>query len=123
MKKFIFFLTFIFSLTGCTGQSTIRVVTGVHVTTENTQYHYSSPDKIEKFLYYLRWLETWGLAELDKLDAQETSILLTYHNGTKKSYRLRGFQCLSVDRGSWRKIRPDYAQRLELLLAVVPPDS
>jgi hypothetical protein len=123
MKKFIIFLFFIFSLTGCTKQSPVRVVTGIHVTTEKGEYHYSSPKKVEKYLYYLRWLDTWGFAELDALSGPEIQINLAFHNGTEKNYRLRGFQCLSVDHGNWLKIRPDYAEKLELLLEAVPPDG
>ena len=78
---------------------------------------------MEKFLYYLRSLETWGPAELDQLTEPEFQIALTFSDGSTKIYRQRGSQSLTVNNGSWRKIKDERGRKLPLLLEAVPPDS
>ncbi len=121
-KLFIWVLLLLF-LTGCTGQSPCRVVTAIDVTSSQSQYHYVSPRKLEKFLYYLRSLETWGPAALDDLDGEEYRIRLTFSDGSNKLYRQKGTMCLAVNNGGWLKIDSEKGDKLPLLLEAVSPDG
>ena len=123
IKKWIYLLLLLPFLSGCNKQAPSRVVTAIDVTSDQAQYHYDSPHKMEKFLYYLRSLETWGPAALDELDGQEYRIRLTFSDGSNKLYRQKGTMCLATNDGGWLKIDPDTGDKLPLLLEAVSPDG
>ena len=123
MKKILFLLLLIPFISGCPQQGPCRVVTDIHITSGEKQYHYNSPRKIDKILIYLRSLETWGPAVLDELEGAEYRITLTFSDGSTKVYRQRNYRCLSVNNGNWLRIYPENAEKLPLLLEVVPPDG
>ena len=122
-KKLIFPLIILFFLSGCSAKPHYKVVTQIEVSSDENRYRYHTHPKMEKFLYYLRSLETWGPAELDQLTEPEFQIALTFSDGSTKIYRQRGSQSLTVNNGSWRKIKDDRGSKLPLLLEAVPPDS
>jgi hypothetical protein len=123
IKKLFIWVLLLPFLSGCTGQSPCRVVTAIDVTSRQSQYHYNSPHKLEKFLYYLRALETWGPASLDELEGEEYRIRVTFSDGSNKIYRQKGAMCLAVNDGGWLKIDPDTGDKLPLLLEAVSPDG
>ena len=123
MKKFLLLLFSLFMLTGCAPQPHYKVVEQIHITSPMGEYRYDAPDKVQKYLYYLRSLKTWGPAELDALHGDEIRITLQYSDGSSRQYRQLGNQCLSIGSGGWKKIRSDNGDKLKLLLEAVPPDE
>lgn len=123
MKKFLFLVGFLFLLAGCRASPHYKVVQQIHITSPTGEYRYDAPDKVQKYLYYLRSLKTWGPAELDALQAGQYRITLHYSDGSSRVYRQLGSQCLAVGSGGWKKIRSDNGDKLRLLLEAVPPDG
>ncbi len=123
MKKLLFLLCFLFLLAGCTPKPHYKVVQQIHIAAPTGEYRYDAPDKVAKYLYYLRSLKTWGPAELDALRGDEIWITLHYSDGSSRTYRQLGNQCLAIGNGGWKKIRSDNGNKLRLLLEAVPPDE
>ena len=123
MKKMLFLLVILLSLTCCTPKPHYKVVQQIHITSPAGECRYDAPEKVQKYLYYLRSLKTWGPAELDTLQGEDYRITLRYSDGTSRVYRQKGTQCLAVEDGSWKKIRSDNGDKLKLLLEAVPPDE
>lgn len=123
MKKILYLLCFLFLLTGCKTKTHHKVVQQILITSPQGEYRYDAPDKVQKYLYYLRSLKTWGPAELDALQAGQYRITLHYSDGSSRVYRQLGSQCLAVGFGGWKKIRSDNGDKLRLLLEAVPPDG
>ena len=123
MKKLLFLLIPLFMLTGCAPKPHYKVVEQIHITSPMGEYRYDAPDKVQKYLYYLRSLKTWGPAELDTLQGKQYRITLNYSDGSSRIYRQWGNQCLAIGSGGWKKIRSDNGNKLPLLLEAVPPDE
>ena len=123
IKKLLFLLILVFFLSGCSAKPQYKVVTQIEVSSYENRFRYHTHPKMEKFLYYLRSLETWGPAELDQLAEQEFQIILSFSDGSTKIYRQRGSQCLAVNDGGWCKIDNERGSKLPLLLEAVPPDG
>ena len=123
MKKFLLLLFSLFMLTGCAPQPHYKVVEQIHITSPLGEYRYDAPDKVQKYLYYLRSLKTWGPAELDTLQGDHYQITLYYSDGSNRVYRQLGDQCVAVGNGGWKKIRSDNGDKLRLLLEAIPPDE
>lgn len=123
MKKLLFLLIPLFMLTGCAPKPHYKVVEQIHITSPLGEYRYDTPDKVQKYLYYLRSLKTWGPAELDTLQGKQYRITLHYSDGSSRIYRQWGNQCLAIGSGGWKKIRSDNGNKLPLLLEAVPPDE
>lgn len=123
MKKLLFLLIFLFLLVGCSAKPHYKVVEQIHITSPTGEYRYDAPDKVQKYLYYLRSLKTWGPAELDALQGNEYRITLHYSDGSSRIYRQWGNQCLAIGSGGWKKIRSDNGDKLKLLLEAVSPDE
>ena len=122
MKKLLFLLSALLLLTGCRATPHYKVVEQLHIASPTGEYRYHAPDKVQKYLYYLRSLKTWGPAELDALHGDEIRITLHYSDGSSRSYRQLGNQCLAIEGDGWKKIRSDNGDKLKLLLVAVPPD-
>ena len=122
MKKLVFLRSVAVLLTGCRAKPHYKVVEQIHITSSTGEYRYHAPDKVQKYLYYLRSLKTWGPAELDTLHGDEYRITLHYSDGSSHIYRQWGNQCLAIGNGGWKKIRSDNGDKLKLLLEAVPPD-
>lgn len=99
------------------------MVQQILITSPQGEYRYDAPDKVQKFLYYLRSLKTWGPAELDTLHGDEIRVTLQYSDGSSRTYRQLGSRCLAIGNGGWKKIRSDNGDKLKLLLEAVPPDE
>ena len=123
IRKLIFPIIIMLFLSGCSAKPQYKVVTQVEVSSGETRYRYHTPKKMEKFLYYLRSLETWGPAQLDELTGVDYQILLTFSDGSTKRYRQRGTQSLAINNGGWCKVKDERGSKLPLLLEAVPPDS
>ena len=123
MKKLLFLLFSLLLLTGCTAKPHYKVVQQIHITVPAGEYRYHASDKVQKYLYYLRSLKTWGPAELDTLQGDHYQITLYYSDGSNRVYRQLGDQCVAVGNGGWKKIRSDNGDKLRLLLEAIPPDE
>ena len=123
MKKLLLLVVFLFLLAGCRARPHYKVVQQIHIAAPSGEYRYDAPDKVQKYLYYLRSLKTWGPAELDALQGEQYRITLHYSDGSSRIYRQLGNQCFAVGSGGWKKIRSDKGNKLPLLLEAVPPDG
>lgn len=123
MKKLLFLLSILLLLGGCRAKPHYKVVEQIHITFPAGEYRYDAPDKVQKYLYYLRSLKTWGPAELDTLQGDPYQLTLYYSDGSNRIYRQLGDQCLAVGNGGWKKIRSDNGDKLRLLLEAIPPDK
>ncbi len=106
-----------------------RVVTAVTVTYENgpiqTQRHYTSADKMQRILNYLRLLRPYGKPEEDPESVQGSDfhILLSYSDGCQQSYRQKSDRFLQDIDGQWKKIDPRKAEELSQILGQMESDS
>ncbi len=105
-----------------------RAVTSVSVTYENgpirAQRRYTSDQKMKRIMTYLRLIDPYGDPEEDPETAggSEIRILLSYTDGSEKTYRQIGNRYLMEDGGVWQKIDPAKAEELGQILGQMESD-
>lgn len=105
-----------------------RVVTRVDIAYENgpirAQRHYTAPEKMESVLNYLRQLHPYGTPEEDPEAAggSDYYITLFYSDGCRSTYRQKADRFWAEEEGRWKKIRPNNAQELGLLMGQLESD-
>lgn len=110
------------------GASRPRVVTGIEASFDSgsIQLHrqYSDSEKMRSVLDYLRCLKTYGKPEPEVVIPQISSakIVISFSDGSTKTYEQRGDQFLRQDGGPWQYIDPEQAQEFPLLLGMMESD-
>ena len=133
MKKFgkflVLFILMALCLCGCAKvEKAPRLVTRIEVTAyreEDTLHRiYTTPEKMESILYYLRTLRRVGNAGTDpeKLKGDYFVIRLDFSNGDNRVYYQAVNQYLSIDAHRWFAIDPERAEKLYPLLDMMPGD-
>lgn len=134
VRKICFFLSFLTTilLSGCsqlhTTEEAARVAVQIDVTCtrdgESVTRQYTTPEKLEAMLLYLRLLKPKERAQIDPEDylgtVSKISVLLS--SGEKRIYRIRADKFLSKDAAPWQVIDPAHAQQLYPLLLLMPSD-
>lgn len=85
---------------------------------------YTDQEKLRSVLNYLRCLSATSASDLSP--EQETSvarIVLTYSDGSTKTYDQWGDQYLRIDGGPWLRIPADKGQEFPLLLGLMESDE
>ena len=128
-KLFLLFVTaFVFS--GCTRQAPphLAVVTEVDVVCRRDgipmERRYTSPEKMERLLNYLRMQENLGFAETDpeRLVGDMYTIDVRLSDGQHHIYQQRADRYFSRDYRPWHSIDTEQAGMLENLLLRMPSD-
>ena len=84
---------------------------------------YTDEEKMRAVLNYLRCLEPYGdVSEEDITAGSEVKIVLTYSDGTTKTYDQRADQFLRTGNGAWQNIRSEQGSELPLLLGLMESD-
>ena len=138
MKKQKLFLVFTFLcvLSGCSKADTVeikpvqyRVVEQIDISCCRSgvrqYFSYSTPQKMETILTYLRQLEYRGMAETDpeRIRGDSYQITVRSSDGTFRRYRQRADCYLSRNNLPWEKIDTKQAQKLYPLLQEMPSDN
>ena len=86
--------------------------------------HYTSPEKIQKLLYYLRTLSPKGTATIDPetLSGNICKIVLYFQGGKRQIYYQKADRYLSIDAHPWERVQPVQAAKLYPLLEQMPSD-
>ncbi len=137
-KKFALLLLVgsLLGLAGCKASSAAlpqpplcRVVTRVEVDYENGPIHarrcYTSSEKMEQVLNYLRQIDPYGTPEEspETVSGSDYFIILSYSDGFQKRYHQKSDRYFQTDGGRWARIDPDRAEKLAELLGAMPSDS
>ena len=119
-------------LTGCQARrdQTVQanVVTGITITlqdgTETLQRRYTSQEKMQAVLYYIRIVSSPFDAPEPPQEGsgQQVTITTFLANKTVKVYDQRGDRYFREDGGPWRSIDREKGQQLFLLLKLLPSD-
>lgn len=135
MRRYCLLLIAILFLSGCTHYAPpyenhpVRVVTAIDVTTtqqgEIYRFRYSSNEKMEAILKYLRSLEPdqFTPIEPDSFRTDAYEIILTLSDGSKTVYHQIYDEYLKKDNGRWQAINRAKGASLPQLLAGLPSDS
>ena len=123
-------------LTGCRSSASqlspvpgCRVVTKVTVTYENGPIQasrcYTSSEKMQQILNYLRLIDPYGHPDEDPEAASGSTyhIILSYSDGCEKIYRQKSDRFLKEDGGPWKKIDPIEAEDLGKLMGQMESDG
>ncbi len=123
-------------LTGCAGnrrpqgESTApRVVTSIDITgtvgEQDLQIHYTSQEKMDVILNYLRILRQRGQAYTDpeKLPGDSYQITVHLSDGNRRVYRQHANRFLAKDDAPWYHVRQEHAEYLGLILQAMPSDQ
>lgn len=128
-------LFFLFFCGGCSRQAgtlsstTHRVVTQINISYENgpirTQRHYSSNEKMQTILNYLRLLNPYGVTPTPPscVSGSNFDIVLTYSDGGEKHYRQHADRYWQEGEGSWKEIDPKKALQLSRILCQMESDE
>lgn len=134
MKKCFVFVLFIslFLLGGCRKKepgAMSHVVTAVDISSQQEDVqirrHYTSQEKMEYVLLYLRLLKRTGAPQTDPETAQGDiyKITVSLADGRQQVYRQKDHRYLSVNDRPWQIIDPGQAAGLYRLLREVPGDA
>lgn len=127
-------LVFVFacsvSLIGCKEERPpeIPLVTAVEITCrhggEIIQRTYTQPEKVQRFLYYLRRQQTKGYADRnpERVEGDTAWIKVQLSNGGSRVYRQRADRFWSKDCHRWKRIDETWGRRLYRMLILIPSD-
>ena len=120
-------------LSGCgkarSPESVYRAVTGVDIVTKQDgqilRRHYTSPEKMQYVLTFLRLLEPVGKPNTDPEQLTEDMFLiaLTRSDGSRVYYRQTGHRYVCKNDQDWFSIDPAQAAKLYELMAHIPGDQ
>ena len=105
-----------------------RVVTEITVTYLNgsiqCQRQYTSSDKMQQLLDYLRTAAAYGVPEEDPENAAGSDfyIVLSYSDGCQKYYRQKANRFLRDVDGVWKKLDPSRGEKLGQLIGQMESD-
>ena len=133
MKKwFMVILLLSLLLQGCGGRRdhTVQanVVTGITVTvqdgTQTMQRRYTSPEKMQAVLYYIRIVSSpFDAPEPPQEENGQQATITTYlADNTVKVYDQLGNGYFRQGGGTWQSIDPEKGQQLFLLVKLLPSD-
>ena len=116
---------------GCEKKETgeTAVVTGIQVTCchdgQTMARTYTHPEKVRRFLYYLRRKTTAGYASCDpeRRMGDMAWVRVELSDGESRVYRILADRFLSVDCHRWKNVDPSWGRRLYYLLLLIPPDA
>ncbi len=106
-----------------------RVVTRIQVSYTHgmtqLQRTYSTNQKMETVLLYLRLIKEEGRAVIDpeRLDGASCTITVEYSDGKKNVYYQRGDGYLSRNSRPWQRIDPKHGRWLRPMLENIPSDE
>lgn len=137
MKKFIVLLLICsFLSSGCSRIHTPgeqepaqRMVVQIDVSCsqdgESIHRSYTSENKMEAMLLYLRLLKSQGPAQVnpEELLGPVSKIVVQFSNGQQRIYRLRADRFLSTDSRPWQSVDQTHAQELYKLVMLMPSDQ
>ena len=117
-------------LTGCrqTAQARPRLVTGITADyssgTIRLHRQYTNEEKMRSVLTYLRCLDPYGVAyeAAEQAGGSRVQIVLTYSDGSTKTYEQRADQYLRIGDSVWRNISAEKGRELPLLLGLMESD-
>lgn len=129
-KILVLFLLCMGTFFGCEEEKPpeIPLVTGVEITClhgeETIQRTYTQPEKVQRFLYYLRRQETVGYAQVDpeRIIGDAAWIEVKLSNGQSRVYRQRADRFWSKDCHRWKRIDESWGRRLYSMLILIPSD-
>lgn len=135
-KTTLVILILLFSLCGCSRvhdpnnpETGLKMVVRIDVFCsqdgEAIHRNYTSEDKMEAMLLYLRLLKSKGPANTDpeELIGPACKIVVTFSNGQSRIYRLRADRFLSTDSGPWQSVDQTHAQELYKLVMLMSSDQ
>ena len=135
-KIFALPVLILFLFTGCasrspqpTGTMAHRAVTEVTVTYQNgaisAQRHYTNAEKMRRILNYLRIIDPYGVPNEDPETAEGSDfyIVLSYSDGSHKTYHQKSDRFLLEEGGQWQRIDPTKAEELSLILGEMESDE
>lgn len=105
-----------------------RVITQMSIRFQNgplqATRHFTSDEKMQPILNYLRQADAYGAPRTDPLCAPGSDfwITLSYSDGTEEHYRQRADRFLMGADGCWRRIDPKKAMQLSALLGKLHSD-
>lgn len=133
MKKLALFLILLLFLSGCgkdlSPETSYRAVTGVDIVTKQNgqilRRHYTSPEKMQYVLTFLRLLEPVGKPDTDPEQLTDNMFLiaLTRSDGSQVFYRQTGHRYMCKNDQDWFSIDPMQATKLYELMAHIPGDQ
>ena len=135
MKKIFLLLLSLFLLSGCSRvnidhqDSGLRMVVQIDVSCsqdgESIHRSYTSENKMEAMLLYLRLLKSQGPAHTnpEELLGPACKIVVQFSNGQKRIYRLRADRFLSTDSQPWQSVDQAHAQELYKLVMLMSSDT
>jgi len=132
-KGFFIFFLFLFSiwLFGCKTDSSAEIshmVTQIDISCQQEDVHihrhYTDPEKMEKYLLYLRLLELGDTPSMDAehVDADVYRITVLLSDGRQRIYRQKDHRYWSTQMRPWQTIDPAQAAGLYHLMRTVPGD-
>ena len=131
MKLFpVFAILTMLLLGGCKKEVTVpsHVVTQIDISCQqedvHIRRHYTNPEKMEKYLIYLRLLELKGAPEADPetVDAHTYEITVRLSDGRQRIYRQKDHRYWSSQMRPWQTIDPGQAAGLYHLMRTLPDD-
>ena len=117
-------------LTGCKEEKPpeLPLVTGVEITCRHGEeiIHrtYTTPPKVQRFLYYLRRQQTMEYRDRgpERILGNTAWIRVRLSDGSSRMYRQRADGFLSKDNGWWVKTDEAWGWRLYSMLLLIPSD-
>lgn len=106
----------------------IPLVTGVEITCrhgeQTIQRTYTKPEKVQRFLYYLRRQQTMGYTDRnpERIAGDAAWIEVKLSDGQSRVYRQRADRFWSKDCQRWKKIDEAWGRRLYRMLILIPSD-
>ena len=129
-KILVLMIVCVVLLTGCKEEQPpeVPLVTAVEITCrhgeETIHRTYTKPEKVQRFLYYLRRQQTRGYANRDpeRIIGDAVWIRVELSNGNSRVYRQRADRFLSKDCHRWKKIDESWGRRLYSMALLIPSD-
>ncbi|HIT33361.1 MAG TPA: hypothetical protein IAC31_01860 [Candidatus Faecousia intestinigallinarum] len=101
-----------------------RFVTQVDITSAELHRQYTSPEKMDAVLNYLRQAPIYPLPQGAAVPSgQEVDFLLTLSDGSQRRYRQQGGFYLRRETDGWKKLDEQRADMMARLLRKLPSDG
>ena len=106
-----------------------RVISSVRVSYKNgpleAQRVFVSPEKIQKFVDYLRRIDSYGnpTENPETVSGSEFYIIIDYSDGSMQTYHQRADRLMRMGNGPWKRIDSKKAVELSRILGSMSSDS